>query len=304
MKKYFILLNLIIFIFCSCEPEQTLSESNEILKFVFLSENNSTLQNDYSSIIDGNNISITLPYDADTEKLIASIETNGNSIEINNIIQEPGVTINSFSETVFYDVIAENGNINSYTVEVSIENTNCIDNNPDYNPFTFNPDNYECTGNTPIEYCPIAPTVTAKFESNKKIIFEPKDFDNSYGGTFLDTYNVGISEGDKNVFFYTYHYQGKDFQSYTYKTIIFEIDNNVDEFLFSGINLLNLNFFYHNADPYGPSGKVIAKIGCVKGVKINESEWQIDINVRSEIKKENQESGFPKSMISEIFTIK
>jgi hypothetical protein len=302
MKKHLLLLYLIFITFFSCEKKEYLSESNEIIEFTFRAEDNKSLKTDCKGTIDNYNIFVSVPYDAKTEELVAYINSNGIRIEIEDLIQESSVTMNNFNEIVLYDIIAENGNKSTYNVEVSIENTNCIDGNPDYNPFTFNPENYECADYVPTEYCPIAPTVSAKFESNKKIIFEPIDFDKSYGGPFLDTYNVDITEGEKIVFSYTYHYQGRDFQSFTYETIIFEINNNIDDFLISGRNLLNLNGFYHYASPYGPRGKVLVGKGCIKGMKINENEWQIDMNIITEIKEENNESHFGREMISEIFT--
>ena len=73
-----------------------------------------------SGIIDGTNITITVPHDTDVTNLVSNFVTTGVSVKVNNVVQVSGVTANDFSNQVLYTVTAADGSEKSYTVTVTI----------------------------------------------------------------------------------------------------------------------------------------------------------------------------------------
>lgn len=94
--------------------------AKELVKFGFTKSDNPSLSDDtYGSFVN-DVISVVLPYGSTTENLKAYFETTGETVKVNGTVQSSGVTANSFSAPVEYIVTAENGDVHSYSVEVSV----------------------------------------------------------------------------------------------------------------------------------------------------------------------------------------
>lgn len=73
-----------------------------------------------NGVIDGNNISVTMPYGTSLTNLVANFTTDGETVTIGNTTQVNGVTQNNFETPVTYTVYAADGSIQNYTVSVTI----------------------------------------------------------------------------------------------------------------------------------------------------------------------------------------
>jgi hypothetical protein len=77
-----------------------------------------------TGVIDGLNISVTVPYETNVTALVATFNTNGAaSVKVGDIIartQESGVTPNNFTSPVTYRVTAADSSYQDYTVTVAI----------------------------------------------------------------------------------------------------------------------------------------------------------------------------------------
>ena len=94
----------------------TISKSTEknILTFTFVSPA-------ATGFINGENISVTLPYGTDLTNLVAYFTLSDKAkAQINGVIQVSGVTTTNFSGPVVYTITAEDGTIKNYTVLVSL----------------------------------------------------------------------------------------------------------------------------------------------------------------------------------------
>lgn len=67
---------------------------------------------------DAKTIEVTVPYGTDLTALVASFTTTGITVEVGTNEQVSGTTINNFTSTIFYKVIAENGSSEIYSVAV------------------------------------------------------------------------------------------------------------------------------------------------------------------------------------------
>lgn len=92
----------------------------DITSFAFYRDLNPTLVADTAGIISGNAISVELPFGSSTENLIASFNTTGISVKVNDIEQVSGTTVNTFSDAVTYAVKAEDQTSKNYTVTVTV----------------------------------------------------------------------------------------------------------------------------------------------------------------------------------------
>jgi hypothetical protein len=74
--------------------------------------------------ISGTNITLTLPYGTNPTSLVAFFTLNGDilktTVEVNDTIQESGITPNNFTNSVIYKVTAEDGSAQEYTVIVTV----------------------------------------------------------------------------------------------------------------------------------------------------------------------------------------
>ena len=127
LKNFFILIAAAALLYSGCNNAGSgktyprfESGENEIISFSFTSQKNIGLGADATGIISGDTIEITLPHGTDTAALIADFVTNSTDVTVNDVQQTSGETPNNFSSDVDYTVTAENGDIQTYTVKVTI----------------------------------------------------------------------------------------------------------------------------------------------------------------------------------------
>jgi hypothetical protein len=141
---------------------------------------------------------------------------------------------------------------------------NCIDNNADFHPLS------------------ISDTVNYKmnFYKNSKI--------HIYSENNKIT-NAATEPGNNLVFEYSYKYpDNPNIEDDEYsETIKFEIKSDLDSFLISNENLPACNAVFGKFCFCAEWGYHQITGGCIKGLKINENEWQIDINVIADTKYGN-----------------
>lgn len=124
MKHYFkptisFLLFILLYTFTGCSDDE--SSDCEMRKFEFLKADNSGLTADCSAIINGTDIRITVPPRTDVTSLIARFEATGPVVRIGQTVQTSGVTVNNFTSTVVYVVMAEDQSTKNFAVTVIIE---------------------------------------------------------------------------------------------------------------------------------------------------------------------------------------
>lgn len=73
-----------------------------------------------SGIINGQNISVTLPYGSSMSNLIANFTISGTEADVNDNKQISGETSNDFTNPLTYTVTAEDGSTTDYTVTVTV----------------------------------------------------------------------------------------------------------------------------------------------------------------------------------------
>lgn len=155
------------------------------------------------------------------------------------------------------------------------ENTgvNCIDDNP-----RFVPENFSEPG-----------SYTADF----------------YPGNEIDLYEEGEltsamwKPGNKTVFVATYRHDPEPMMidDEIHWEIWFEVDQDLEEFLISGDDLEKANAQFANLCFCRPAGFFSVTSGCIKGEKISDTQWQVDINIVTR----KEDATFVK-MLSMIFT--
>ncbi len=107
---------------CS-DPSSSRSSEKALTSFGFTSEANAALDSDVSVIMDGTNITATVPYGTDVTALVATFTTTGSSVSVGGATQTSGFTANNFSDDVTYCVTAEDGSSANYRITVSIAGT-------------------------------------------------------------------------------------------------------------------------------------------------------------------------------------
>jgi len=110
-----------------------------------------------------------------------------------------------------------------------------------------------------------------------------------------------VEPGSNLVFLYGYTYDDDPVivdDEYA-EVILFEIKKGLDDFIISDTDLKECNAMLGVFGNMLECGYHWLTDGCIKGVKISENEWQIDINIITEA-----EYGDFSKMISERFTIK
>jgi spore coat protein CotH len=98
---------------------QPVVEDTEMLDFSFLKINNPSLTNDIYLIKEGNSFTGRVPYSADIKNLVATYIQNGSKVEVNNTVQEIGLTANDFSNKVTFTVKTTDGKEQDYDVGVT-----------------------------------------------------------------------------------------------------------------------------------------------------------------------------------------
>ena len=106
----------------AAESGRSVFTNKSFTSFQFPASSNSTLSSDTTGVIDSSNYTITMgvPLETDMSALIASFETNGQSVKIGDTVQTSGTSANDFNSSVTYTVTAQDGSTQNYTVNVSI----------------------------------------------------------------------------------------------------------------------------------------------------------------------------------------
>jgi hypothetical protein len=65
-------------------------------------------------------INLTVPYGTPVTNLVTTFTATGNIVKVGSVIQYSGTTANNFTESVVYEVVAENGSSTFYTVTVTV----------------------------------------------------------------------------------------------------------------------------------------------------------------------------------------
>ncbi|MEM6841067.1 MAG: CotH kinase family protein [Bacteroidota bacterium] len=94
------------------------SSSKEFLSFGFLSENNPEyLTKDYFFSVNGSHINLMFPPGQTVDSLIATFTSSTDSVMVDSIQQKSDTTINNFSDSVVYTLVAEDSTIKTYQVK-------------------------------------------------------------------------------------------------------------------------------------------------------------------------------------------
>ena len=96
------------------------SDAKDLTAFSFMSSNNGALDEDVTATISGTSIDATVPFGTDVTALKATFSTSGETVEVNSVVQNSGVTANDFSNAVTYTVTAADSLTKDYTVTVNI----------------------------------------------------------------------------------------------------------------------------------------------------------------------------------------
>ena len=96
------------------------SDAKDLTAFSFMSSNNGALDEDVTATISGTSIDATVPFGTDVTALKATFSTSGETVEVNSVVQNSGVTANDFSSAVTYTVTAADSLTKDYTVTVNI----------------------------------------------------------------------------------------------------------------------------------------------------------------------------------------
>ncbi len=124
---------LAVFLFCpgcdegggggksSATPEPEPPGVNEITSFGFNAADNPLLSEDIEGTINGTSIEIEFPVIVDRSGLVASFETAGETVTVESVPQESGVTANDFTEPVQYTVTGDDGTQAAYTVTATMK---------------------------------------------------------------------------------------------------------------------------------------------------------------------------------------
>jgi len=92
------------------------ANSNDIIEFSLLKQNNPNLVEDLIFEINNDTIYKYIPYFFNAEKIVATFEHNGKSVKVNDTIQISNSSVNNFNLNLNYNVEALNGNTKSYSV--------------------------------------------------------------------------------------------------------------------------------------------------------------------------------------------
>lgn len=118
-KWHPILFSLILLFSCyGCSSDDKTNSTCDILSFSFLAANNKVLMEDVNGTIEGNKITLETPETVSVRSLIANFKINGQTVRVNNQLQESGKTANDFSAPVTYTVVAEDSTTKDYIVTV------------------------------------------------------------------------------------------------------------------------------------------------------------------------------------------
>lgn len=124
MTHYFKLLILLFSIVLLCTVtgcSESDSSDCEMKSFSFLKADNSGLTADCAAVINGTDVRIYVPPRTDVTSLVARFDATGPVVRIGQTTQTSGATVNDFSATVVYVVVAEDQSVKNYAVTVVVE---------------------------------------------------------------------------------------------------------------------------------------------------------------------------------------
>jgi len=95
------------------------SSEKSVLSFGFTKSDNPNLNQDFNGVINGSNISFSMPASADITALRAAFTCSAKAIvKVGSIVQQDKISINNFTSPVVYTVTAEDGTNQTYTVSI------------------------------------------------------------------------------------------------------------------------------------------------------------------------------------------
>lgn len=132
MKKRFLILLSALFFITACDAGDSsngskVKSAEKLLTSFWFSADNSTnrdagITNDLIASINGNDISVTLPFGIQASALSASFTApEGSSASVNGVFQQSGSTINDFASPLVFRVDSRNGSTESYNVTVNTQ---------------------------------------------------------------------------------------------------------------------------------------------------------------------------------------
>ncbi len=129
MKIRYIIFSIIgglccFFLLTGCPDEPELSGEKVISAYSFNAADNPSLPSNVSGVISDTAVSVTVPHGTDVTSLIASFTAAAETLTVDGVEQESGVTVNDFTDPVTYTVAAEDGSTREYTVTVTIAPSN------------------------------------------------------------------------------------------------------------------------------------------------------------------------------------
>ena len=100
------------------------SQKNYTVTVIVASPQDKVIQSfsitDSVGVINGTNISVTVPYGSNMKNLVATFTFLGASVKVGNATQSSGITPNDFSNPVVYTVLANDNTTSNYTVTVKV----------------------------------------------------------------------------------------------------------------------------------------------------------------------------------------
>jgi len=119
--QIFVLLTVLFFISCNDDSPAVppIVEGTELIDVAFLKVNNPSLANDIYLNKVGNAFNGRVSYSTDIKNLVATYIHNGLKVEVNNLVQEVGFSINDFTNPVTFKVKTTDGREQSYEVDVT-----------------------------------------------------------------------------------------------------------------------------------------------------------------------------------------
>jgi len=92
------------------------STQKELLSFLVAGQSSQTLIDE-----DNLTISLSMPFNTDLRTIVANFISTGEKVEVDDIIQISGVSINDFTNPITYTVTAEDESTKTYLVNISIQ---------------------------------------------------------------------------------------------------------------------------------------------------------------------------------------
>jgi hypothetical protein len=101
--------------------EEPLSTEKSLVSFRFLQKDNPSLPSDITATINESNraVHLAVPTGVNLQTLVANFESTGVDVTVNGASQTSSETVNNFTNTVMYQVRAEDGSTQRYGVTVS-----------------------------------------------------------------------------------------------------------------------------------------------------------------------------------------